>query len=137
MYCRDFEHAEALLASHPSLFDLRNSIGETVLHFLAVENELEAVAWLFARGFSLKTQNTFGTPMVFEVAGGGHRELLLWLARHGADLSAVDRKNQTLFAFLRRPRDVERRRRGEEMIQCLAEHFPELSLGFRANPAQS
>ena len=59
VYSRQLARAEDLLATNPCLFDLRNSIGETVLHFLAVENDLEGVGWLHARGFSLNTENSF------------------------------------------------------------------------------
>ena len=66
---------------------MRNGIGETVLHFLAVENDREGVSWLHSRGFSLNETNAFGIPMIFEVAQLEYRDLFLWFTHHGADLS--------------------------------------------------
>jgi ankyrin repeat protein len=90
VYARDFLEAEKLLTESPELPNLRNSIGETVLHFLAVENDIEGVSWLHARGFSLNEKNKFGIPTVFEVAQLEYKELFLWFQHHGADLSAKD-----------------------------------------------
>jgi ankyrin repeat protein len=131
VYSGLFEYAENLLAANPCLFDLSNSIGETVLHFLAVENNLEGVEWLYARGFSFNTKNRFGTPMIFEVASVGHRDLLLWLFQHGADFSVVDSKQRDILAYLRRNltylrknQDEKRILRIEEMTQFLLENIP-------------
>jgi ankyrin repeat protein len=124
VYTRQLKHAEDLLNANPSLFDLRNSIGETVLHFLAVENDIQGVEWLHDRGFSLDTKNRFGEPLVFEAADFGHKELVLWLAHHGADFSVVDRKNRNIGEYLlgRACRDEEHRRRREEMVQFLMQN---------------
>ncbi len=126
VYLRQFKHAEDLLGANPDLFDLRNSIGETVLHFLAVENDIQGVEWLHDRGFSLDTKNRFGEPLVFEAADLGHKELALWLAQHGADFSVVDRKNRNISEYLlgRACRDEAHRRRREEMVQFLTQIVP-------------
>jgi hypothetical protein len=123
VFSRDFGHAGELLAANPGLFDLTNSIGETVLHFLAVENDAGGVAWLHARGFSLNTNNRFGEPMVSEVAALGHKDLLLWLGRHGADLSVVDGKQRSILEYLRKNKDEKRKRADEEMVQFLVDKF--------------
>src|SRR5580704_10495551 len=102
VYSKEYVSAERLIAENPNLRDQTNSIGETVLHFLAIENDIEGVAWLYSRGASLMTKNRFGTPMVFEVAGLGHKDLLLWLAQHGADFSVMDNENRSMFEYLRR-----------------------------------
>jgi len=121
--------AQDLLTANPNLVELRNSIGETVLHFLAVENDLEGVRWLHARGFSLNTLNRFGEPMIFEVATLGHKDLLLWLADQDADFSVVDRANRGILAYLCKNRDEARKRRGEEMAQFLLDNLPRLAQG--------
>jgi hypothetical protein len=64
----DLPAAASLLGSEPGLVHERNRLGETVLHFLAVENNHAAVQWLLARGAELNVVNEFGTPLVFEVA---------------------------------------------------------------------
>ena len=90
VYGRDFLEAEKPLAENPALPTMRNGIGETVLHFLAVENDIQAVSWLHAREFSLDEKNKFGTPAVFEVAQLEYKELFLWFSHRAADLSAKD-----------------------------------------------
>lgn len=95
-----FDVAEGLLRQRPALLEQRNGIGETVLHFLAVEDCLAGVAWLHARGASLDTRNDFGTPVVFEVAELGYGELLEWFAANGADLRQLDGDGQDLVACL-------------------------------------
>lgn len=126
VFSRQFAHAENLLNANPSLFEQCNSIGETVLHFLAVENDLEAVKWLHARGFSLNVKNRFGQPMVFEVASLGHKELILWLAENGADLFIKDKSNWNIFEYLRRSQDESRRTRSDEMAHFLLKHVESL-----------
>jgi ankyrin repeat protein len=100
VYSRRLGRAEELLQSNPKLLTLMNSIGETVLHYLAVENDIEGVAWLHDRGFSLNTRSELGTPMVFEVADLGYKDLLLWLSQNGADFSALDEENRGIFENL-------------------------------------
>ena len=97
---RNFHQAEKLLTENPGLPTLRNGIGETVLHFLAVENDGEGVSWLHSHGFSLSEKNKFGIPMVFEVAQLEYRELFLWFTHHGADLSEKDADGNDLATHL-------------------------------------
>ena len=99
-YQADFVTAETLLRTNPNLLDERNGIGETVLHFLAVEDCLPAIEWLHARGASLNTTNKFGTPLLFEVAQLGYRDLLLWLVAHGANRKQTDNNGQSLRSYL-------------------------------------
>ena len=104
---RDFSAAEKFLVDNPSLVALRNGIGETVLHYMAVENDQEAVAWLHARGFSLNETNAFDIPVVFEVAQLGYKELLLWFVDNGGDLSAKDGDGNDILAHLLQYEEVE------------------------------
>jgi hypothetical protein len=101
IYAGDFAAAEDLLSQNPSLPTLRNGIGETVLHFLAVENRSEGVAWLHSRGFSLNEKNRFGTPMIFEVACLEYRDLFIWFVEQGADLTATDGEGDNIVGHLR------------------------------------
>src|SRR5258708_4784566 len=86
----DFSSASALLEKDSSLIDERNGIGESILHFLSVEDNRPAVEWLHTRGADLNAANEFGTPLLFEVALLGNQELLLWLIEHGADPKKKD-----------------------------------------------
>ena len=101
VYAKQFENAAALLRANPQLVSLRNGIGETVLHYLAVENHSEGVAWLHASGFDIDCQNEFGTPVVFEVAQLGYKDLLLWFKAAGANFRTVDGEGNTILTYLR------------------------------------
>lgn len=70
---RDPSAAEELLAGNPSLVTLRNGIGETVLHFLAVENDIAQLEY---------------------------RALFLWYVQNGVDLSVKDGEGNDLVAHL-------------------------------------
>jgi ankyrin repeat protein len=100
VYHKDFPLAEQLLEKNPSLCNARNGIGETVLHFLSVENDESGVAWLSTRGFSIDTKNDFGTPAVFEVAQLGYHSLLNWFISSGADMTAKDEGGLDIRGYL-------------------------------------
>ena len=100
VYLKEYARAEELLATNPELLTLTNSIGETVLHFLAVENDIEGVAWLHVHGSSLNTETGFGKPMIFEVAELGYKDLLLWLWIKGADFSVLDQEGHGIYECL-------------------------------------
>lgn len=100
VYSREYELAEKLLGAAPYLLSLRNSLGETALHFLAVENDMEGVSWLHSKGAAIDTKSEFGTPAIFEVAQLEYKELLAWFIRKGADIHAVDAYGNGLAAYL-------------------------------------
>ncbi len=100
VYGAEFDVAEALLREDPNLIDERNGIGETVLHFLAVEDFLAGIEWLHAHGGCLHTSNKWGTPLLFEVAQLGYRDLFLWLAAHGADPRQRDQDGRSVWEYL-------------------------------------
>ena len=100
VYNGDFATAELLVRGDPKLLDARNGIGETVLHFLAVEDYLPGIEWLHARGASLNTTNGFGIPLLFEVAELGYRDLFSWLVENGADTKQLDEGNQSIQDYL-------------------------------------
>lgn len=97
---RDFADAEKLLSAEPGLTDRRNGIGETVLHYVAVEGDMEGVAWLHAHGFDLDTANKFGTPLAFEVALTKNRDLLKWLHAQGANFEALNADGDNISEYL-------------------------------------
>lgn len=100
VYAGDFALAADLLNRQPALLHLTNGIGETVLHFLAVENDLKGVAWLHARGADLDTKNMFGTPVLFEVASLEYKELFDWFLLNGANAKVVDAESQDVVLYL-------------------------------------
>ena len=100
LFAEHYDEATQLIASRPELLHLMNGIGETVLHFLAVEDDQSAVAWLHARGADINTKNEFGTPVLFEVASLGYKKLFGWLIEAGANAHAQDADGQDLIEHL-------------------------------------
>jgi ankyrin repeat protein len=97
---RDFTIAATWVQGDPDLNKKTNGIGETVLHFLAVENDALGVAWLHEQGADINCENDFGIPAWFEVAQLGYRELLMWFVQAGVNLNATDRDEQGILTFL-------------------------------------
>lgn len=81
--------AEEMLTRAPELIRLCNGIGETALHFLAVENHLEEVTWLIEHGAEVDSLNDFKQTPLMEVAGIGHLEMCQLLVSHGANIRYV------------------------------------------------
>ncbi|RYZ68817.1 MAG: ankyrin repeat domain-containing protein [Proteobacteria bacterium] len=100
VYCGEFQVAEKMLRETPSLLHMANGIGETALHFLAVEDDQRGVDWLRTKGFNIDTKNEFGTPVLFEVAQLGYKELCAWFIENGADLTAQDRDGRDIGEYL-------------------------------------
>jgi len=97
---KKFEEAAALLARQPSLRSAVDGMGETVLHYLAVENDQQGVSWLASQGFDINTRNEFGTPVVFEVAQLDYRDLLQWFISNGADLKCRDGEEKNIKEYV-------------------------------------
>src|ERR1700690_630095 len=97
---KKFEEAAALLARQPSLRSAVDGMGETVLHYLAVENDQQGVAWLSSQGFDINTRNEFGTPVVFEVAQLDYRDLLRWFISSGVDLKCRDGEGKNIKEYV-------------------------------------
>ncbi len=96
----NYEGALNLLKTLPDLVNARNSIGETVLHYLAVENEIDNVAWLYNQGAKLDVKNKFGIPVIFEVAQLGYKGLLKWFYENGADFKTTDNDGLNIYQHL-------------------------------------
>lgn len=97
---KKFEEAAALLAREPTLRSAVNGLGETVLHYQAVEDDQVGVSWLSSEGFDINTRNAFGTPVVFEVAQLDHRHLLHWFISKGADLKCRDAEGKNIKEYV-------------------------------------
>lgn len=100
VYSHDFDSATSILKQYPAMLSSKNSIGETVLHFVAVENDIEGVSWLHSKGADINTRNKFGDPVVFEVASLGYKELFAWFIKSGANLRVLNGNDQNIDAYL-------------------------------------
>ena len=102
MICSErFDEAERLLSEVSGLRSMTNGCGETALHFLAIENDLEGVLWLQERGFSIDTVDAFGEPVIFVVAQLGYKELFTWFVSKGANVRTTNRDGLDLISHLR------------------------------------
>ena len=86
---RDRALARRMLAENPRLLEARYELGETPLHFLAVESEIEAVKFLAAAGSDVNATNKFGDTPLLDVATLGNTEMAQVLLSFGADPNAV------------------------------------------------
>ncbi|MCC6361681.1 MAG: ankyrin repeat domain-containing protein [Phycisphaerales bacterium] len=82
------EKARSLLAAHPDLRERRRRLGETALHFLAIEGFLEGVRFCCENGFDVDATNKFGDTPLVDVATLGALEMASLLLDHGADPNA-------------------------------------------------
>jgi hypothetical protein len=81
--------AEEMLARNSNLVRLSNGIGETALHFLAVEDCLDEVEWLIEHGATVDTLNDFKQTPLMEVASAGRVDMCKLLVSHGANIRYV------------------------------------------------
>jgi ankyrin repeat protein len=80
--------SELLDEDHSLLFEI-TGLGETPLHYLAVENQIDAVKLLYSKGAELNTINECaGTPLS-EAASLGHIDIVKFLLENGASINQV------------------------------------------------
>jgi hypothetical protein len=80
----DLQTAKKMLDSDPSLLSLRDPCGETALHYLAIEDELEAVSWLISMGAEVNPRSQEDETPLSDAAGLGNLDMVKLLLAHGA-----------------------------------------------------
>ena len=90
-----------LLKAEPDLISVRDGLGETPLHYLAVENQLSAVRALVEHGAEVNTLNDCGGTPLSEAASLGHVELVKYLLSVGAKLRIEGQKEPVLHEAVR------------------------------------
>jgi len=91
----------ALLNAEPQLMNERTGLGETPLHYLAVENQLDAVRLLIARGAAVSTLNECRTTPLSDAASLGYDEMVGLLLDHGAMLHVPGQEEPVLHGAVR------------------------------------
>jgi ankyrin repeat protein len=81
----DPERARQLVMSQPHVLDLRTGLGETALHYLAIENYADAVQLLIDLGAHVNVTNEFGKTPLEEAELVGSADAVSVLKRAGAD----------------------------------------------------
>jgi ankyrin repeat protein len=91
------ETAEAMLREWPELLEAKGEIGETALHYNAIENNVEAVVWLLSKKASVDARDAMRRTPLMNVAGlgylhqaakGGHADICKLLLEAGASVNA-------------------------------------------------
>jgi ankyrin repeat protein len=99
MIAAGFESRDALLKlinTEPQLMVELTGLGETPLHYLTVENQVEAVRLLVEKGASVNTLNECGETPLSAAASLGYEELVGFLLESGAKLSLPGQREPTL-----------------------------------------
>jgi uncharacterized protein len=91
----------ALIKEKPDLISARTGLGETPLHFLAVENCLAAVQELVNRGAQVNTVNDVGTTPLSDAASLGYVELVQFLIQSGSSLHLAGQNDPTIHEAVR------------------------------------
>lgn len=92
----------SLLDTEPGLLHTRTGLGETPLHYLAVENHIEAIKVLVdKKGADVNTLNDFGGSPISDAAGLGYVNLVKYLLSVGAKLQIPEQKESVLHAAVR------------------------------------
>lgn len=85
----DLPAAIAAATADPSLLRRRDPVGETAMHYLVVENRVEAVEAFIRAGSDVNTADEFGDTPLMHAVRGRYGDMVELLLRHGAD---VDRR---------------------------------------------
>ena len=91
----DFSTALKLRNEEPGVVHFQNGLGETVLHFLAVENHQESVAWLLEQGADINTRNDFGDTPLMDAVLLGYFDLCRFLLDKGTGLQYANHTGKT------------------------------------------
>lgn len=81
---RDPKLTRKHVKDHPGVLNLRTGIGETALHWLAVENYADAVQLLIDLGAEVNVTNEFGDSALQEAIQVNAKETVEVLRRAGA-----------------------------------------------------
>ncbi len=84
-FLEDIPAATAMVAATPSYLKARNSLGETVLHWLAIEDQVEAARALLDLGAEVNAVNKFGDSVLMNAAQLNYEAMCALLLERGAD----------------------------------------------------
>jgi len=88
------------LKLNPLALEMKDGLGETVLHYLAVENNPDGIKKLIAVGATVNTQNVFGNTPIMESSQLGYRNIIALLYSSGADINIKNKKGNDIFEHL-------------------------------------
>ena len=95
------DEGRKLLVKEPALIEARDGLGETALHYLAVENQIAAVKVLIASGAKFNTLSDVGGTPLSEAASLGYVELVTYLLSMGAQIRVDGQDESTIHQAVR------------------------------------
>jgi ankyrin repeat protein len=95
------DDAASLLSAEPALLCARTGLGETALHYLAVEDQLPSVKWLIEQGAEVNVVNRVGTTPLSDAASLGYLQMVSFLLSHGACVNLAGESEPTLHSAVR------------------------------------
>jgi hypothetical protein len=99
MIVEDPAGAEAAIRLDPSALTRRDKVGETLLHYFAVENDLPRVIWLHRLGASIDIPDEFGATPLMHAVQLEYRELLEYFLAQGANVDAKTVNGDTALSY--------------------------------------
>ena len=105
-YLTDVGAASLAVSTDRTLLDVRSGIGETVLHWLVVEDVIHAVESLIACGAEVDTKNDFGATPLMEAASLGYEDMCRLLLTHGADVRYINERGESALRHASRSRQL-------------------------------
>lgn len=115
-FLTDLNAASAAVTADASLLNARSGLGETVLHWLAIENVTPAVQSLLAQGADADPKNDFGATPLMEAAMLGLDDMCQLLLAHGADVRYVNPRGESPLSHAARSRQA-------QTLRMLLSHF--------------
>jgi ankyrin repeat protein len=91
-----------LLKAKPNLIARRNRLGETALHFLAVENYPKGVEFLCSQGAEANSVDFSGATPLLHAASLGYEGIVRILLTHGANPNVRDNTGETPLSSAKR-----------------------------------
>jgi ankyrin repeat protein len=110
-----------IVAADHTVLERRNSLGETLLHWLAIEGRVGPVRQLLAHGADPNTKDKHGNAVLANTAMVGHTEVALALLDAGADPNAASYDNPALLLAVEEERP--------ELVKTLLEHGASTEVG--------
>ena len=92
--------AEQILREHPELINATNRLGEAALHFLAVENYADGVAFLARHGAPIDARDASGRTPLMDAAMVGATQVVRQLLACGADPRLRTPDDETVWDLL-------------------------------------
>ena len=114
------QEALSRLRRDRSLLDARSGLGETLLHWMAVEDASSLVSALIELGAEIDTVNHFGSTPLQEAVQLGRTEICLELLARGASVTHINDAGDSVISTS----TILKRKRNTQLIVALLDRLP-------------